>query len=143
MRKVSDEVILAVIGEKIEISLKKMVELYVKRWNIEVTFRECRDHLGIETQRQWSDLAIIRSTPLLFCMYTIIVIIGNNLWSTRGIEPLKTAWYDKKHLTFSDLLQSVRLELWKHKSDSREKDESKKNISMEEALFEHLAVMGV
>src|SRR3954452_21729368 len=32
---------------------------------VEVTFREVRDHLGVETQRQWSDRAIARTTPCL------------------------------------------------------------------------------
>src|SRR5215469_17382581 len=31
----------------------------------EVTFHEVRAHLGVETQRQWSDLAILRITPVL------------------------------------------------------------------------------
>jgi hypothetical protein len=40
-----------------------IVEDFVKRWPIEVTYEESRAHLGVETQRQWSDLAIERSTP--------------------------------------------------------------------------------
>ena len=32
---------------------------------LEVTFPEVRTHLGVETQRQWSDLAIARTTPVL------------------------------------------------------------------------------
>ena len=35
------------------------------RWPVEVTFHEVRTHLGVETQRQWSDLAILRTTPAL------------------------------------------------------------------------------
>src|SRR5262249_17920993 len=38
---------------------------FVQRWSIETTFQEVRDHLGVETQRQWSDLAILRTTPAL------------------------------------------------------------------------------
>src|SRR4051812_42500101 len=36
---------------------------FVQRWQVEVTFRDVRDHLGVETQRQWSDKAIARTTP--------------------------------------------------------------------------------
>src|SRR3954464_9995877 len=36
---------------------------FIKRWPIEVTFEETRAHLGVETQRQWSDTAIERETP--------------------------------------------------------------------------------
>ncbi|AWV20616.1 Transposase (plasmid) [Roseomonas mucosa] len=31
---------------------------FIHRWQLEVTFQETRVHLGVETQRQWSDLAI-------------------------------------------------------------------------------------
>ena len=36
---------------------------FVRRLRMEVTFEESRAHLGIETLRQWSDLAIARTTP--------------------------------------------------------------------------------
>src|SRR4051795_13755086 len=35
----------------------QIVRWFVQRWQVEVTFREVRDHLGVETQRQWSDQA--------------------------------------------------------------------------------------
>ena len=38
---------------------------FVHRWSMETTFQETREHLGVETQRQWSDLAIARTTPAL------------------------------------------------------------------------------
>ena len=41
----------------------QIVRWFVLRWQLEVTFREVRAHLGVETQRQWSDLAIARTTP--------------------------------------------------------------------------------
>lgn len=85
-----------------------IIEAYVKRWNIEVTFRECREHLGIETQRQWSDLAVDRATPFLFGLYTIITLIGNEIYKLKGFQGESTAWYKKSSLTFSDLLKVVR-----------------------------------
>lgn len=84
-----------------------IIEGYVKRWNIEVTLRECRDYLGVEMQRQWSDLAIERTTPLLFALYMLITLIGNAIYHEKGIIANSTAWYVKKHLTFSDLLEAV------------------------------------
>ena len=41
----------------------QIVRGFVPRWPVAVTFREGRDPRGVETQRQWSDLAIAR-TPL-------------------------------------------------------------------------------
>lgn len=105
----TDEVILMATNVKMDSLL--VIEGYIKRWNIEVTFRECRDYLGVETQRQWSDLAIDRTTPFLFGMYTIITLIGNALYAERGLIAESTAWYKKSSLTFSDLLEAVRQEI--------------------------------
>ena len=41
-----------------------VLEWFVLEWQLEATFQESRAHLGIETQRQWSDLAIARTTPI-------------------------------------------------------------------------------
>jgi hypothetical protein len=46
------------------------------RWNVEVTFDESRRHLGVETQRQWSDpvvsdRAIARTTPVLLGLFSL------------------------------------------------------------------------
>src|SRR5262249_54190516 len=43
----------------------QIVSWFTLRWQLEVTFREVRAHLGVETQRQWSDRAIARTTPVL------------------------------------------------------------------------------
>ena len=101
-----DEMVL--MTTNLDMSALSVIEGYVKRWNIEVTFRECREHLGIETQRQWSDLAIERTTPLLFALYTLITLMGNAIYNERGLIAESTAWYKKTHLTFSDLLEAVR-----------------------------------
>ena len=46
------------------------------RWSLEAIFEEGHAHLGIETQRQWSDLAIQRTTPLLFGLYSLVTLFG-------------------------------------------------------------------
>ncbi len=80
---------------------------------MEVTFEEVREHLGVETQRQWSDKAIARTTPILLGLYTIVCLIANRLHEERPIEVAQTAWYAKTDATFSDLLKAVRKLLWK------------------------------
>lgn len=54
---------------------KKIIEYFVLRWNIEVTFEESRAHLGVETQRQWSDKAIARTTPLLMGLFSVVTLM--------------------------------------------------------------------
>ena len=84
----------------------------VKRWPIEVTFEEARAHLGVETQRQWSDLAIERETPCLFGLYTLVALMGQALHQASPIAIRTAAWYPKAKATFSDVLAMVRRECW-------------------------------
>ena len=84
---------------------------FVRRWRVEVTFAEVRRHLGVETQRQWSDLAIERSTPCLMALMSIVCLLANTLHLSHPIKPNATAWYRKTAVTFSDVLAIVRLEI--------------------------------
>ena len=86
---------------------------FVQRWSMETTFQETRDHLGVETQRQWSDLAIARSTPALFGLFSLVTIWANSLNGPGGfIHPRTAAWYAKSEVTFSDAIAVVRRVLW-------------------------------
>ncbi|MGH1484466.1 MAG: IS701 family transposase, partial [Geminicoccales bacterium] len=80
-------------------------------WQMEVTFAEVRAHLGVETQRQWSELAILRTTPALLGLYSLIT-----LWATEPLSkdaaPYAAAWYIKTRFTFSDAIAAVRLKIW-------------------------------
>ncbi len=85
---------------------------FVKRWPLEVTFEEGRAHLGIETQRQWSDLAIERTTPALFGLFTLIVLMVHFLYPDGHLPLPRSAWYPKTHASFHDLLVLVRRRIW-------------------------------
>jgi len=87
---------------------------FVKRWSHEVTFEESRAHLGIETQRQWSDKAIERTTPVLFGLFSLVVLMAHALSPDAQIPVSQSAWYHKSQPTFHDLLFLVRRRLWSH-----------------------------
>ena len=89
-----------------------IIQDVVKRWSIEVTFQESRAHLGIETQRQWSDLAIERTTPALFALFSLIPLFNFALFSDQSLPLPTSAWYLKSQPTFADLLALVRRALW-------------------------------
>jgi len=90
----------------------RIVELFVLRWNVEVTFEEARRHLGVETQRQWSDLAIARTTPALMGLFSLACLMALRLVG-EGVMPVRqAAWYKKKDATFSDVLAFVRRATW-------------------------------
>jgi hypothetical protein len=94
-------------------SLDELIEAFVGRWGIEVTFEEARKHLGMETQRQWSDKAIDRITPCILASYSIINLIAiESLQSENEKIPIQTSsWYKKAHVTFSDILAYVRRQI--------------------------------
>lgn len=89
---------------------------FVRRWAVEVTFAEVRRHLGMETQRQWSDLAIARTTPVLLGLFSLVTLwahdLGLTACPTKRPQPRAAAWYAKPDLTFSDALAAVRRQLW-------------------------------
>ncbi len=81
-------------------------------WNIEVTFEESRAHLGVESQRQWSDLAIQRETPCLLGLYSLVVTFGRALHEELPIAVRTASWYPKAEATFSDVLAAARRHYW-------------------------------
>lgn len=90
----------------------RVVELFVWRWSLEVTFEETRRHLGVETQRQWSALAIARTTPVLLALYSIVCLMVYRWRDQWPVLARSTAWYLKPHATFSDCLALVRRTSW-------------------------------
>jgi len=90
----------------------QIVKWFVLRWQVEVTFQEARTHLGVETQRQWSDLAIARTTPALLGLFSLVTLLAHQLASRERIPARGAAWYAKQWPTFSDALATVRYQLW-------------------------------
>jgi hypothetical protein len=73
---------------------------FVRRWQVEVTFEEVRRHLGVETQRQWSPLAIARTTPCLLGLFSLVTLMADGLHCRHGLRVRTAAWYAKALPTF-------------------------------------------
>jgi hypothetical protein len=91
---------------------QQILQWFRWRWQVEVTFEEVRTHLGVETQRQWSPLAILRTTPALLALFSIVVLLAHQAQSLQPFQLPRTAWYDKPLPTFSDALALVRQRFW-------------------------------
>jgi hypothetical protein len=91
---------------------QQIVAEFMKRWSLEATYEESRAHLGMETQRQWSDPAIERTTPLLFGLYSLVALFAQALAPSGQLHARPSAWYRKSTPTFSDALALVRRHLW-------------------------------
>jgi hypothetical protein len=85
----------------------------VQRWSVEVTFEEARAHLGVETQRQWSDRAIARATPVLLGLYSLVTLLAVRWHGAGALVAEQSAWYRKGSPTFSDCLALVRQRIWR------------------------------
>lgn len=91
----------------------QILTYFVRRWQMETTFEEARAHLGVETQRQWSDQATARTTPVLFALYSMVTLMAAHLIGTHPMPVRTAAWYCKAHATFSDTIALVRQRLWR------------------------------
>lgn len=89
-----------------------ILQYFVRRWQVEVTFEEARRHLGLETQRQWSDRAIARTTPVLLGLFSLVTLCATRLAAANRLPVPRSAWYPKRLPTFSDALAAVRRACW-------------------------------
>lgn len=85
---------------------------FVRRWSVETTFGLVRAHLGVETQRQWSDKAISRTTPVLLGLFTLVTLMAQGLSQQDLLRSQSSTWYVKAYPTFSDALACVRRHFW-------------------------------
>jgi hypothetical protein len=97
----------------LQASPTQIVEWVVMRWAVEVTFEEARAHLGLETQRQWSEPAIVRTTPVLLGLFSLVTLLALRLCPSGAIPVETSAWYQKSTATFSDCLTLARRHLWR------------------------------
>jgi hypothetical protein len=102
-----------------EVDAMQIVQWFVSRWQVEVTFHEVRQHLGVETQRQWNTAAIARTTPVLLGLFSLVTLLAQRLVdqkapSVRAVGVRQSAWYQKEKATFSDALAWVRRHIWSH-----------------------------
>jgi hypothetical protein len=116
------------------ISARQIIVCFALRWNIEVTFEELRAFLGFETQRQWSDRALERTTPCLFGIFSLVTLMAKVLYPNE-LPVRQTSWYIKEDATFSDALAAVRRHLWSHLNYERSSQNPDLFLIPQPALF--------
>ena len=102
----------ALLSTNLEVTPQQAVQWFVLRWQLETTFAEVRAKLGVETQRQWSQLAIARTTPCLLALFSLVTLLASDLHRCGQLPIRQSAWYRKPQLTFSDTIAAVRQQLW-------------------------------
>ncbi|GGL93618.1 hypothetical protein GCM10010840_34470 [Deinococcus aerolatus] len=89
------------------------MESFVQRWQLEATFEEVRAHLSVETQRQWTDLAIARTAPATLGLFSLVTLMAHERWQGHNVGVRRAAWYDKTLPTFVGVLAEPQRALWK------------------------------
>ncbi len=130
----------ALLSTDEQLSAQTIINYFIRRWTVEVTFEEVRRHIGVESQRQWSDLAIARTTPVLMGLFSIVTLWADKLQQQRGIEAQQSAWYQKVNPTFSDALALVREQLWAKQQFLTSPPEAEIKY-LNEPLMQHLCAM--
>ncbi|MEM9567141.1 MAG: transposase, partial [Cyanobacteria bacterium P01_E01_bin.34] len=102
----------ALLCTHLDYSPEQIVRWFVRRWQVEVTFEQVRAHLGVETQRQWSDLAIDRTTPALLGLFSFVTLMAHQMQRQSQFNIRQAAWYSKSSPTFADAMAWVRSVLW-------------------------------
>jgi hypothetical protein len=117
---------------------EQVVRWFVMRWQLEVTFQEARGHLGFETQRQWTELAIRRTTPALLGLFSVVTLFAHRRMVRAAGAFRRAAWYHKAHPTFADALALVRKELWAQEQTSYGSPAHSDTIKVPRAFVERL-----
>jgi DDE superfamily endonuclease len=108
----------ALLCTDLTITPAQILAWFVQRWQLEVTFEEARRHLGLETQRQWSDAAIRRTTPVLLGLFSLITLLAHRQMQGPMGVVRQASWYRKRQPTFADALALVRRDIWQHQAFS-------------------------
>jgi len=127
----------ALLCTRLEVTPLQVLEWFVLRWQVEVTFEEARAHLGMETQRQWSAKAVARTTPCVLGLYSLIILLAERVRELQGLTVRCDAWYAKERVTFSDTVAMVRRWLWAEQHFQMSQTEADM-IKVPRALYERL-----
>jgi hypothetical protein len=127
----------ALLSTKLDHRPQQILSWFVRRWAMEVSFEEVRAHHGVETQRQWNDLAIARTTPALMALYSIVTLTSGTLMKAETKVIRTAAWYAKTQPTFSDAIALLRRHLWSQSYFSMS-DSGSEMIKIPRSLLERL-----
>jgi hypothetical protein len=114
----------ALLSTDLTLIPEQILAFFMRRWQMEPTFRHVREHLGVETQRQWSDKAIARTTPLLLGLFSFVTLLAHSHFVRQQPAIRSSAWYTKDLPTFVDALALVRRHLWTHFTFQMSTDEA-------------------
>jgi len=127
----------ALLCTDLTITPEQIIGWFVRRWQMETTFEEVRRHLGVETQRQWTDMAIRRTTPVLLGLFSLVTLLAHPQMMAHPSPLRQAAWYRQRVPTFADALALVRQSIWAHATFRMSSDDAEM-VQVPRALVERL-----
>jgi hypothetical protein len=95
----------------LQMTPKQIVECDTQRWSIETTFQECREYLKLESTKCYGKQTVLRFTPCLFGLYTIVILLYLQLPELLR-SPHMVSWRGKSTISFADMITCVRRAIW-------------------------------
>jgi hypothetical protein len=94
---------------------REILSLFSRRWSIEVTHFDCKQHLGLEDPANRVPKAVQRTAPMAMFLYSLTIV----WYATAGHADLQfpnRPWYWwKKEPSFADMLTTLRRKSWEDK----------------------------
>ena len=127
----------ALLCTDLAVDAEQILAWFVLRWQLEVTLQEARRHLGVQTQRQWSDPAILRTTPALLGLFSLVTLLAHPQLTAGRRIARQASWYAKAAPTFSDALALGRREVWVTRGSCASPPQIE-TVKLPRPLFDHL-----
>lgn len=97
-------------------SLSFILATYARRWSIEVTFENMKQHLGFSDAANRKEKAVRRTAPMAGLLFSLIVLWFNKHGHER-VEFPDRPWYRRKQFpSFADMLTTLRRMSWEEMS---------------------------
>ena len=101
---------------ELSLSAQDIIQTYCLRWSLEVTFHDTKGKLGFQQPQNRTERAVERTAPMALWLYTLTVVwyltVGHHL---RGVRLPCLPWYEKKAPGFSDMIATLRREIWRRR----------------------------
>jgi len=111
----------------VDLAPREILSLFSRRWSIEVTHFDCKQHLGLEDAANRTEKAVKRTAPMAMFLYSLTVV----WYATEGHKdfqiPHRPWYWWKEEPSFADMLTTLRRKSWEDQLsrvslDRRERD---------------------
>lgn len=113
--KAPDQIDMLLISSDPALSPKRIVELYARRWSIEVAFRDAKQHGGVGEAQNRTRLAVERTVPFAFLCLSLTVLwysLAGHEAADVERERRRRPWdRDKRCPSVQDMLVKLRRRL--------------------------------